>query len=109
MLAGARLPVCSPFVDAVLIAGTGRAQATRWCHSLPPPPRPSPLNKTELFLSGLFLFLSELELPPRAPAGRGREEGAARVGADAETDKNPLKITIITTIVMIVSEEFAVT
>lgn len=107
MLAGARLPVCKPFVDAVLVAGTGRAQATRWCHSLPPPPpRPSPVNKTELFLSGLFLFLSKLELHPRAQAGRGREEGAARVGADAETDKNPLKKIII---IMIMSEEFAVT
>lgn len=68
-------------------------------------PSSLPVNKTELFLSGLFLFLSKLQPHPRAQAGRGREEGAARVGADAETDKTPLKIIIM----MIMSEEFAVT
>lgn len=87
--------LCEPFVEPRPLAGAARC------------PRPSPSVKPNSFYRVYFCSV-RAQLPPRAQAGRDREEGAARVGADAETDKNPLKI-IITLIIMIMSEEFAVT
>lgn len=70
-------------------------------------PSSLPVNKTELFLSGLFLFLSKLQLHPGLRRGRaGRREQHESVPMLKQI-KTPLKIIII--IIMIVSEEFAVT
>lgn len=64
-------------------------------------PRPSPVSKSELFLSGLFL------LCPSSSCSTGREEGAAQT--EKKTPKIIIMIIMIIMIIIVVWEEFAVT